>query len=146
VILRQNDPFEDRAFGQHDDQRGLGEARPIALVAFQQPQARAGRQIDGHPRGMGPGASRHQPQHGQGFLAGRHIDARFAAVDQHMMIVRQPVERSLADVALEPLRWRGQNADQPAQVGPAPGLVPLAGELGDVARPEGGGEAQAALA
>jgi hypothetical protein len=146
VVLRQHDALHGRALGQGDGQLGLRYRTAVALVAFQQPQPGAGRQGDSHTVGMRAPAARHQPQRRQGLLPGRHLDPRVAAVDQHVVVVGQAVERSVSDLAGKPLGGLRQHPDQAAQVGPAPVLVPLAREFGDVARPYGGGDAHAALA
>ena len=146
MILRQDDPLQRRTLGERDGQRRLANRSPVTLIALQQAQPGTRRQVDRHPRGVRPGAARHQPERGQGLLARRDINPRVAAIDQHMVVSGQTVERSRRQGSGERLRGCRQYTDQPAQVGPAPVLVTSAGQLANVSGPDGRCDAHAAFA
>jgi hypothetical protein len=90
-------------------------------------------------------AARDEPQARQRLAAPRTSMRAAPAVGDTMTLVGQ-ASNGPRRARRERLGRLRQRADQAAQVGPAPVLVALAGQLGDVARAYGGGEAQAALA
>ncbi len=150
-FVDDDDPLKPGALAQMDveaDVSHIGRAR--AFIAFQQQQVRAGLQGKGPGRAMSGCVRRRDEAKGDRFSLARFNGqgvsaAQTTSVEEDDLIggqIRKRPRLQACGVAWR--RGRRQNADQAAQIRPAPVFVPAAGQFGEIAGGERAGEAHAA--
>jgi len=125
-----------------------GQAGSAPLMRLQEGQAGRGPDVDPKARRVGPVPSGDMPQDQRPCLPLANADLLGTrAIGDNEDLPRQPVKRTRTDcVGRQGLRRLREGSQQPAQVRPAPVLIPSGGQARGVAKPDGLIQVHAALA